>query len=39
MNDLWKKLNTETIAGFIFIVKLSVVFLIKKWVETFYRVE
>lgn len=35
MSDLWKKLNTEAIAGFIFIAKLGVVFLVKKWIETF----
>ena len=35
MNDLWKKLNTDTVAGFIFIAKVGIIFLIKKWIETF----
>ncbi|WP_423062506.1 hypothetical protein [Candidiatus Paracoxiella cheracis] len=35
MSDLFKKLNNDTIAGIIFVAKLGVVFLVKKWVETF----
>ena len=34
-NSFWKKINAETVAGFIFIAKIGIVFLIKKWVEKF----
>ena len=35
MSDFFKKPHTELIAAIIFICKLGVVFLVKRWVETF----